>query len=229
MICVRPGVAPSEAQDLEVRRLQGHLYVPRHAVGIAVLADAHAEARDPVVDHALLDGIRSARMGTCEVCLLDAGEGDVAEKATDVELLAGRLQAVIAFLATRHETARLPIALIGAQAAAPAALLVAARDPEAVRALVCLSGEPDLAPVDIAGIDVPTMLVVPGKSRQLVAANERVFWSLRCTSQLAVIRGASRRFAECGTLLACRKVVAHWCRRHLAAPELECVPAGAAP
>jgi putative phosphoribosyl transferase len=229
MICMRPGLPPSDEQTLSVRRLQGHLYVPRHAAGIVVLADAHAGARDPVVDHAVLDGIRGARMATCEVCLLDAGEDDIERKAADVELLADRLQAVVRFLGTPHETARLPVALIGSRAAAPAALLVAAREPEWVRAVVCLSGEPDLAPVDLTQIAVPTILVVPGASAELVAANERAFWSLRCTSQLAVIRGANRRFTQSGTLLACRKVVANWCRRHVSSGAAECVPAGATP
>lgn len=113
------------------------------------------------------------------------------------------------------DTFHLPLVLVGGNRAATAAIMVAARRPKKLRAVACCAGEVLRAPVEAAAIQVPTMLVVPSKHPNLIESNEEFFWSLTCTSQIAVIRGANRQFQEPGTLLACEKVVTQWCTRYL--------------
>jgi hypothetical protein len=59
------------------------------------------------------------------------------------------------------------------------------------------------------------MFIAPGRDAEMVREHEAAFWRLNCSSQLIVIRKASRHFAESGTLLACQELVSAWCRRHL--------------
>ncbi|MGH7139540.1 MAG: hypothetical protein ACREHD_27660, partial [Pirellulales bacterium] len=113
-----------------------------------------------------------------------------------------------------------------ADATVPAAVVVANERAEQLDVMVVCYGRPDLAPIELGAISVPTLLVVPSKERRLVEGNERAFACLNCPSQLAVIVGASREFCEPGTLVACDYVVQQWCERHLRsaarAPKARC-------
>jgi hypothetical protein len=219
MICMRPDYNPDEETRLatmDVHQLQGHLYVPAGAGGLAVIAQSRPGRGTRSVERAIEGRLRQGRLGTCRISLLDGEESEDSELHEDVELLADRFVAVLEYLARQPETAHLPIALVGSEASGAAALVTAARHVEVVRAVVSLGGNPDIATATLSRIAAPTILVVPGKSRSLVKSNQRAFWSLRCTSQLAVIRGAGAQFVEPGTLLACREVICQWCVRHLA-------------
>ena len=219
MICMRPDYNPDDETRLatmDVHHLQGHLYVPANAGGLAVISQSQPGRGTRGVERAIEGRLRQARLGTCRINLLADEESGDSDLHDDVELLADRFAAVLQYLARQPETAHLPIALIGSQMAAAAALTTAARHADVVQAVVSFAGNPDLPAVELSRISAPTILVVPGKSRSLLESNQRAFWALRCTSQLAVIREAGPQFLEAGALLACREVVCQWCVRHLA-------------
>jgi len=194
--------------------LKGRLWIPRNCVGLAVVA-WEGDRRGRRLRRSFARALGSVGVATCEVELLDPMDVDDPTKLADLELLAGRLAASVDYVSKRADTCHLPLVLVGGDRAAAAAVMVAARRPNELRAVACCAGDVLEAPVEAAVLDVPTMLVVPSKHSKLIETNERFFWSLTCTSQIAVIRGASRQFEEPGTLLACEKVVTQWCTRHL--------------
>ena len=210
--------APHVAQlqwppGFEVHALKGRLSVPPQARGLMVIPflDSRAGGR---VGRALDRALQGAGFATCHVSLLDTGESADARKTSQVPFLVHRLTAALAFLAARPSVAALPLGLLGSHRMAGVVLAAAARHPGWVRTVLCHCGC-EMTAVDASAVRAPTILIVPGRDRALLAANEEAFWELRCPSQLAVVGGASRHFAEGGTLLACRQLVARWCRRHL--------------
>jgi putative phosphoribosyl transferase len=214
MICIRSDLLDSRPA-ITLRYLGGHLHVPIKARGLVILAHLPGQGLPYPLLRSVVRGLHRAGLATCTVDLVEAGEAEDEAKLADVPFLAQRLRMVVDFLSRRPETAGLPTGLLASQLAAAAAVTVAVEEPDLIRAVVCFSGRPDLAEIDFSRLNVPTMLVVPGRHQRLVQSNERVFWKLDCTSQFAVIRGASPQFIEPGTLVAAQQVVIDWCTRHI--------------
>lgn len=226
MICPRRHFDPRSDLDAPDKcyHLTGRLSVPRRATGMAIVAWETGRAQAYTLRRAMAAALGAVGVGTCEVDLFGPDEFGDPANLDDLALLDTRLQATVNYLHTRADTVHLPLLLVAGDRAAPAAIMVAARHPENLRAIVCCAGEVLRAPVDARSITVPTMLVAPSKHPELLESNEEFFWSLACVSQLAVVRGAGRLFQEPGTLLACEKVVTQWCRRQL---KQEPAPVGA--
>ncbi len=200
---------------LESREIHAVLSLSPDAFGLVGMFYTSGESRRAAVQQAIAASLEKLGMGVCRVELLDAEEAEQPGKHRDVGLLADRMHATLDILATRSDTRRLPLAILASEAAVPAAIAVANSRPRQVNTVVACYGRPDQAPVDLATATVPTLLVVPSKDAALVERNERVFEQLNCASQLAVIVGASRKFCEPGTLVACDYVVQQWCERQL--------------
>jgi putative phosphoribosyl transferase len=200
---------------LDSREVHAALTLAPHAFGLTAMFYASGDSRRAAVQQAIAKSLKKLGVGTCVAELLDPAEAEDQRATDDVSLLADRMHATLDILASRSDTRRLPLALLAAGASVPAAVAVASQRAGQIDAVVACYGRPDLAPVDLASISVPTLLVVPSKDSRLVERNERVFERLNCPSQLAVIVGASREFSEPGTLVACDYVVQQWCERHL--------------
>jgi putative phosphoribosyl transferase len=200
---------------LASRELHAALTLPPHASGMVALCYAHPETRRAPVQETIVKSLARSGSATCVVELLDPEEAERPCKLKDTELLLQRMHATLDLLAARSDTRRLPLALLGADASVPAALAVAHVRAGQIKTVVGCCGRPDLAPIELTALAVPTLLVVPSKEDSLVRRNQQVFELLNCPSQLAVIVGASREFTEPGTLVACDYVVQQWCARNL--------------
>lgn len=218
MICARRDLThlPDET-PLESRTLHGTLKLPVGAFGLAALFYRAGASRRAPVQQAIAEALSALGLAVCVVDLLDAEEAEDLTLIGQVGLLAERMDLALDVIAQRADTRKLPIALISADESVAAAIAVANLRSGQIGTVVGCYGRPDLAPIDLASVTVPTLLVVPSKERQLVMHNERVFEVLNCPSQLAVIVGASRQFSEPGTQVACEYVVGQWCERHLRA------------
>lgn len=217
MICARRDAAHGmrAEQLLDTAEMHGVLAVPPQAAGLVAMLYSGGESRRAPVQEGIAQSLRSTGLAVCIVDLLDPSEAEDADCLGDVSLIAQRMHLALDLLGARPETRHLPLALVSAETAVAAALAVAGSRPRGIQSVVGCYGRPDLAPVDIEALTVPTLLVVPSKDQQLVRSNERVFESLNCPSQLAVIVGASRGFTEPGTQVACEYVVGQWCERYL--------------
>jgi pimeloyl-ACP methyl ester carboxylesterase len=159
-------------------------------------------------------------MATLLVDLLTADEERIDARTGqlrfDIRLLADRLVGIIDWLGARPETAALPVGLFGASTGAAAALVAAAKRPEAVRAVVSRGGRPDLAGPALAEVKAPTLLIVGARDLHVLELNEQARNAMRAPVELRIIPGATHLFEEPGTLEQVAELAADWFGTHLA-------------
>jgi pimeloyl-ACP methyl ester carboxylesterase len=117
--------------------------------------------------------------------------------------------------ASDERTAGLCPGLFGASTGAAAALVAAARRPDAVRAVVSRGGRPDLAGPALGEVLAPTLLVVGARDEVVLDLNRRAAAAMTSTPavELEIVSGATHLFEERGTLERVAELAASWFRR----------------
>jgi putative phosphoribosyl transferase len=133
----------------------------------------------------------------------------------DIELLAGRLGAVIAWVQLQPELTGRCIGLFGASTGGGAALVAAARHPDAVAAIVSRGGRPDLATADLANVVAPTLLIVGDLDEVVVRLNQAAMRQMRGVVELTLVPGATHLFEEPGALQEVAEHAGRWFDRYL--------------
>jgi putative phosphoribosyl transferase len=201
-------------------RLAADLAIPAAAKGVVLFAHGSGSGRLSPRSRLVAAKLQQAGLATLLLDLLTAEE-ETAERAGgrlrfDVQLLAGRLAAALDWLATERRTGGLPVGLFGASTGAGAALLVAADRPAAVAAVVSRGGRPDLAGAVLGRVRAPTLLVVGGRDRTVLALNRAALEGLAGQARLEVVPGASHLFPEPGALERVAELAVAWFLAHLA-------------
>jgi putative phosphoribosyl transferase len=83
---------------------------------------------------------------------------------------------------------------------------------------VSRGGRPDLALPVLARVRAPTLLVVGGHDREVLALNREALAALTGEKVLDIVPGATHLFEEPGTLERVAALAAAWFLDHLAAP-----------
>ncbi len=199
--------------------LSGDLVLPEAAAGIVVFAHGSGSSRLSPRNQWVARQLEAANLGTLLFDLLTQ-----AEEAVDART--GALRFNIPFLAERlvHVTdlvrddvagpeARL--GYFGASTGAAAALIAAAERPAGVQAVVSRGGRPDLAGAALAYVRAPTLLIVGGADREVLALNTAALSQLTCPKELQVVPRATHLFEEPGALEEVARLAAGWFTRHL--------------
>lgn len=199
--------------------LEGNLAVPANAEGIVLFAHGSGSSRHSPRNRAVAAELREGGLATLLIDLLTADEERVDEETGrlrfDIDLLADRLVAVTDWLGEAEETRGLGVGYFGASTGGGAALVAAARRPNAVRAVVSRGGRPDLAGAALTRVRVATLLIVGGNDPVVLELNVQAFERLRCEKRLEVVAGASHLFEEPGTLGEVARLARDWFLRHL--------------
>ncbi len=132
----------------------------------------------------------------------------------DIDLLAERLVGATDWLVASPDTRRLRVGYFGASTGAAAALVAAAERPNAVGAVVCRGGRPDLAPDCLHQVEAPTRLVVGGLDPEVLELNRWAGARLR-HCDLVVVPGATHLFEERGALPQVAQHARSWFERFL--------------
>lgn len=201
--------------------VNARLKVPRSPAGLVLLVHNDRSAVQGRVRKAISDHLVDYRLATCTVGLTKPDEHVGGRMILDVESLADRLRGVLEFLSHWEDTHGLPIAVFGEDICGAAVMNVAADAPARFKVAGSYCGRPDLARFQLTQIQVPTLLVVPGRDRKLLEQNEQAFTELSCASQIAVIGNATRALGEAGAVGACRYLIRRWCEKHLLATSVE--------
>ena len=160
--------------------------------------------------------LREASLGTLLFDLLTAVEDRDYATRFDIALLTSRLLAATQFLAGDSSASRLPIGYFGASTGAAAALAAAAELGTGVGAVVSRGGRPDLAgAAALTRVRAPTLLIVGGDDREVLALNRDAYAHLTCAKSLHTVPGATHLFEEPGTLDQVAAAAADWFRRWL--------------
>ena len=199
--------------------LEGNLSLPERARGIVLFAHGSGSSRHSPRNRYVARVLNEAKLATLLVDLLTPDEEAVdlptAHLRFDIRLLAGRLVGVTDWLTQYPDTRELRIGYFGASTGAAAALVAAARRPEAVGAIVSRGGRPDLAGPALARVRAPTLLIVGGNDFEVVELNRRALALLRCEKQLEIVPGATHLFEEPGALEEVARLAREWFERHL--------------
>ncbi|HWS91734.1 MAG TPA: alpha/beta family hydrolase [Mycobacterium sp.] len=208
-------------RDEEVRvsagpvSVAGHLTIPEQPVGVVVFAHGSGSSRHSPRNRYVAEVLNKGNLATLLFDLLTPDEERNRANVFDIELLARRLVDVTGWLATRPDTAALPVGYFGASTGAGAAL-VAAADPRVnVAAVVSRGGRPDLAGSALTKVRAPTLLIVGGRDDVVLELNRRAQAMMPGECELTVVPGATHLFEEPGTLEQVAVLARDWFIDHL--------------
>jgi putative phosphoribosyl transferase len=196
-------------------QLAGYLTVPEKAPGIVVFAHGSGSSRHSPRNRYVASILNEAGLGTLLFDLLTPEEEFERANVFDIELLAGRLTQVTAWLRTQPHAAQAAVGYFGASTGAAAALWAAAEPRSAIAAVVSRGGRPDLARPRLATVTAPTLLIVGGHDEVVIELNRQAQARLRCENHLAIVPGATHLFEEPGTLAAAATLARDWFITHL--------------
>jgi putative phosphoribosyl transferase len=193
--------------------LQGTLVDPVGRAGTVVFAHGSGSSRHSPRNAQVAGALNAAGLGTLLFDLLTPGEESDRANVFDIPLLAARLEAATIWLSSTERSGA--IGYFGASTGAAAALWAAAGLGEAISAVVSRGGRPDLAGPRLDRVSSPTLLIVGGEDREVLALNRQAQGSLRCESRLEVVPGATHLFEEPGALEGVARLAVAWFELHL--------------
>jgi putative phosphoribosyl transferase len=205
------GLLPSRSHPLsdepaEVRihagetYLTGDLAVPLTAEQLVIFAHGSGSSRLSPRNRRVAQGLRDGGIATLLLDLLTEDEARDRRAVFDIDLLADRLEATLAWTRMDPRTHHLRLGLFGASTGAAAALVAAARCPDLVGSVVSRGGRPDLARTWLPIVKAPTLLIVGGDDVEVLRLNREALTRLHCPCALEVVPGAGHLFEEPGAL-----------------------------
>jgi len=200
--------------ELQPSWVNARVRLPREPLGLVLLVHNQHPSREAPICEQIASSLVNERLAICTVGLTHANEHVRGRMILDVESLTDRLVGVVTFMRCWEETSDLPIAIFGHDVCAAAAIAVAANAPPGLCVVGSFCGRPDLARIQLPMVSVPTLLVVPGRDREMLERNEQAFAALNCPSQIAVIGNATCALREAGAVAACRYLIRRWCEQH---------------
>jgi putative phosphoribosyl transferase len=191
------------------------LALPEGAQGIVLFAHGSGSGRLSPRNNAVARVLNRARLATLLADLLTEEEAADRRKVFDIGLLADRLAACAAYAGEQPSSRPLPAGYFGASTGGAAAIVAASREGSPARAVVSRGGRPDLAAEALERVRCPTLLIVGGEDKQVLALNRHAYDRLHTEKRLAVIPGATHLFEEPGALDAVAELARDWFLRYL--------------
>lgn len=200
--------------------LTGDLMIPDVPRGLIVFAHGSGSSRLSPRNQQVAAALRASDFATLLFDLLtpaeEAVDADTGYLRFDIDLLATRLADVADWLMSNAETRDLKIGYFGASTGAAAALVAAALRPNAVGAVVSRGGRPDLAGSFLPLVYAPTLLIVGGNDRPVIAMNEGAMRRMtNARTELVIVPGATHLFEERGALEEVSRLAGKWFEANL--------------
>jgi putative phosphoribosyl transferase len=196
-------------------QIAADLVVPPEAAGLVIFAHGSGSSRLSPRNRQVASTLNESRLATLLLDLLRVEEELDRANVFDIALLSSRLVAATRWAQTHEETRGLPVGYFGASTGAAAALCAAAILGEAIGAVVSRGGRPDMAEDCLERVSAPTLLIVGGADRTVLAMNEEAADRLRAPHQVEVVPGATHLFEEPGALERVAELAAAWFERWL--------------
>jgi pimeloyl-ACP methyl ester carboxylesterase len=198
--------------------VKGALRTPEDAQGIVLFAHGSGSSRLSPRNTYVAEQLSAAHLATVLFDLLteeeERQEAFTGELRFDIPFLTDRLRAATVWTRKQSGLRDFPLGYFGASTGAAAALCAAAREP-GVAAVVSRGGRPDLAAGCLMEVKAPTLLIVGGYDREVLALNRGALAQLRCEARLEVVPNATHLFSEPGTLEQVAALATQWFVRHL--------------
>lgn len=196
--------------------LDGNLQVPEKACGLVIFAHGSGSSRNSPRNRQVAQTMHKNGLATLLFDLLGEDEARDVSARFDVPRLTTRLDAAMQWAMHHPQTQALPIGLFGASTGAAAALVLAARHPMAIKAVVSRGGRPDLAGHGaLARVKAPTLLIVGGADSEVIVLNRSALLVLPCHAELVLIPNATHLFEEQGAMERVAALAASWFQQWL--------------
>jgi putative phosphoribosyl transferase len=200
--------------------IAGDLALPEAARGIVIFAHGSGSSRLSRRNRWVARQLEALNLATLLLDLLTPDEEAVDARTAalrfDIPFLARRLVHVTDLVRDDVVGPGLPLGYFGASTGAAAALIAAAEQPAAIRAVVSRGGRPDLAELALRQVRAPTLLIVGGADREVLALNQAALAQLTCPKDLRVVPRATHLFEEAGALEEVARLAGEWFTRYLA-------------
>ncbi len=202
-------------------KLEGDLRIPPNAKAIVLFLHGSGSSKDSTRNHYVAEVLNNAGFATLLIDLLTPEEKiiDSNYKHTrfDIDLLALRVESVTEWLTQDPETQNLFLGYFCSSTSAAAALVVASKLKNKVKAIVSRGGRPDLVEGSFSGIDAPTMFIVGGADKIVLGMNKRAMKQLDHVKakELVVIPKAGHLFEEPGKMQEVARIASEWFERYL--------------
>jgi putative phosphoribosyl transferase len=202
--------------------LEGTLIVPAGACGVVVFAHGSGSSRHSPRNRYVAGELQRGGLATLLMDLLTADEEAIDLRTRqlrfDIPLLAERLVGAVDWLGREPSTRDVRLGAFGSSTGGGAALVAAARRPEAVRAVVSRGGRPDLAGDALSRVTAPTLLIVGGRDEVVIELNREASERMTACAEkrLEIVPGATHLFEEPGALEKVAGLARDWFTRHLA-------------
>jgi putative phosphoribosyl transferase len=199
--------------------LEGSLLVPEQPQGVVLFVHGSGSSRHSPRNQFVAQMLQKAGFATLLIDLLTLSEEEQ-DRATghlrfNITLLSERVEYATDWLMQQPITQLLKIGYFGASTGAAAALVAAARHPLHVGAVVSRGGRPDLAGDELTKVQVPTLLIVGAKDREVLNLNYKAASLLAGEKQIEVIAGATHLFEEPGALEQVARLAGRWFKHYL--------------
>ena len=212
---IRPTTPRCQQVRIGPRALPGDLDIASRSRALVVFAHGSGSSRLSRRNRWVAEVLQQHELSTLLFDLLDDDEAADRRKVFDIELLSERVQQALDWVAGQAALAGMSVGLFGASTGAAAALCAAAARPGRVAAVVSRGGRPDLAAASLPRVHAPTLLIVGGADREVLALNRQALRELRCNKRLEVVPGATHLFEEPGALGSVAQLAAAWFETHL--------------
>jgi putative phosphoribosyl transferase len=194
--------------------VDGQLTIPEDSHGIVIFAHGSGSSRFSPRNQMVAKFLWQNQLGTLLFDLLTAEEDMNRQYRFNIELLARRLVLATEWLERQPEVATPHFGYFGASTGAAAALMAAAALPQ-IEAVVSRGGRPDLAMPALPDVQAPTLLIVGGMDKEVLALNRTAQSHLKCENRLEIIVGATHLFEETGAMEKVCVLAASWFENYL--------------
>lgn len=196
--------------------LAADISVPERARSLVLFAHGSGSSRHSPRNHYVAQVLNRGAIATILTDLLteqeEAEDILTAHLRFDIPMLGGRVSAITGWVGGQPGLKKLTLGYFGASTGAAAALVAAADRPNIVRAVVSRGGRPDLAGAALKRVFAPTLFIVGGEDRLVLALNRSAMAQLPRQSEhhLEIIPGATHLFEEPGALDSVAALARDW-------------------
>jgi putative phosphoribosyl transferase len=199
--------------------IEGNLRVPAGARGVVLFAHGSGSSRFSPRNKYVAGVLNDAEIATLLIDLLTRDEEQVDMRTRqfrfDIDMLTERLMGAAEWLKKNARTRNLKLGIFGSSTGAAAALIVAAKLPDDVAAVVSRGGRPDLAMEHLAEVRAPSLFIVGGRDTVVIDLNRKAMGEVSAEKKLEIVRGATHLFEEPEKLEEVAKLSTAWFLKHL--------------
>lgn len=195
--------------------VEGILKIPQAAKGIVLFAHGSGSSRFSPRNNFVADVLNNAGLATLLLDLLSKEEDENYQTRFDIALLSDRLINVVQWLKQQADTQHFGIGLFGSSTGAAAALRVASKIDQNIKAVVSRGGRPDLAMDVLNVIIAPTLFIVGGNDFGVIELNQEAYAKLTCSKKFEIVPHATHLFEEEGCLEEVAKHAKEWFIKYL--------------